>query len=73
MKNMNESNKSIVSQNNIDTFLGEIVFNKYKVLKKLGKGSFGSIYLVSYNNKLYAMKLENVKIGFFILDKEIKS
>ena len=54
-----------------DPFINQIIFNKYRILKQLGKGSFGSIYLVQYNNKLYAMKLENVKKGFYILEKEV--
>ena len=54
-----------------DPFIGQIIFNKYKIIKKLGRGSFGSIYLVEYNNKQYAMKLENTKKGYYILDKEV--
>ena len=54
-----------------DPFLGQIIFNKYKIIKRLGRGSFGHIYLVEYQNKLYAMKLENTKKGYYILDKEI--
>ena len=54
-----------------DPFIGQIIFNKYKILKRLGRGAFGSIFLVEYQNKLYAMKLENTKNGFYILDKEI--
>ena len=54
-----------------DPFLGQIIFNKYKIIKRLGRGSFGYIYLVEYQNKLYAMKLENTKKGYYILDKEI--
>ena len=54
-----------------DPFLGQIVFNKFKIIKRLGRGSFGNIFLVEYQNKLYAMKLENTKKGYYILDKEI--
>ena len=54
-----------------DPFLGQIIFNKYKIIKRLGRGSFGYIYLGEYQNKLYAMKLENTKNGYYILDKEI--
>ena len=55
------------NQNNEkDPFINQIIFNKYKIIKQIGNGSFGSIYLVQYNNNLYAMKLENVKKGFFI-------
>ena len=54
-----------------DPFLGQIIFNKYKIIKRLGRGSFGNIFLVEYQNKLYAMKLENTKKGYYILDKEV--
>ena len=54
-----------------DPFIDQIVFNKYKIIKRLGRGSFGYIYLVEYNNKSYAMKLENTKKGFYILEKEV--
>ena len=54
-----------------DPLIGQIIFNKYKIIKRLGRGSFGYIYLVEYNNKLYAMKIENTKKGFYILDKEV--
>ena len=53
-----------------DPFINQIIFSKYKIKKRLGKGTFGSIYLVEHNNKLYAMKLENTKKGFYILEKE---
>ena len=55
----------------VDPFLGQIVFNKFKIIKRLGRGAFGYIYVVEYQNKLYAMKLENTKKGYYILDKEI--
>ena len=32
------------SDNEYDQILGQTFFNKYLCLKKLGKGSFGSIY-----------------------------
>ena len=62
---------SNVNGQKIDPFIGQIVFNKYKIIKRIGKGSFGYVYLVEYNNKSYAMKLENTKKGFYILDKEV--
>ena len=55
-----------------DPFINQVIFSKYKIKKRIGKGSFGSIYLVEHNNKLYAMKLENTKKGFYILEKEVK-
>ena len=55
-----------------DPFIGQIIFDKFKVIKKVGRGSFGNIYLVVYNNKLYAMKLEDInKEDYFELEKEL--
>jgi len=55
-----------------DPFIGQIIFDKFKVIKRVGKGSFGNIYLVVYNNKLYAMKLEDInKEDYFVLEKEL--
>ena len=55
-----------------DLFIGETLFNKYKLLRKLGQGSFGSIYEAQskYSNKLYAVKLEDMKQEQFILEEE---
>ena len=55
-----------------DPFINQVIFSKYRIKKRIGKGSFGSIYLVEHNNKLYAMKLENTKKGYYILEKEVK-
>ena len=55
-----------------DLFIGETIFNKYKFLRKLGQGAFGSIYEAQskYSNKLYAVKLEDMKQEQFILEEE---
>ena len=58
------------NEHKVDQFIGQKIFNKYKVLKRLGRGSFGYIYLVEYNNKLYAMKSENEKKDY-LLEKEV--
>ena len=34
-----------------DIFLNQTLFNKYKVKRRLGSGTFGGVYLVEYNNK----------------------
>ena len=58
--------------NEEDLFIGETIFNKYKFLRKLGQGAFGSIYEAQskYSNKLYAVKLEDMKQEQFILEEE---
>ena len=55
-----------------DVFLGQTIFNKYKLIRKLGQGSFGSIYQAQskYSHKYYAVKLEEMKQNQFILEEE---
>ena len=49
-----------------DKFIGKIIFNSYKIKKKLGEGAFGKVYIISNisTKELYAAKL--VSIIFFI-------
>ncbi len=44
---------------NRDRFIGKILFNSYKIKKKLGEGSFGKVYVVSNikTKELFAAKL----------------
>ena len=55
-----------------DVFLGQTIFNKYKLIRKLGQGSFGSIYQAQskYSHKYYAVKLEEMKQNQFVLEEE---
>ena len=43
---------------NIDPFLNTTIFNKYKIVEKLGEGSFGMIYKSESPNGLVAVKVE---------------
>ena len=57
-----------------DKFIKEnpIVFKKYKVIKKLGEGAFGDVYLgkIIANNSYVALKVEQRKIVKPILESE---
>ena len=66
------SEKRQETETNFDQFLGIILFNKYKIIKQLGKGSFGLIYEAQslYSNKHYAVKLEDMRDSQFILEEE---
>ena len=55
---------------NYDPLLGKIIFNKYKILKRLGGGTFGSIYSAVNDNKFYAVKFEERKGGDSLLETE---
>ena len=61
-----------IDQDEEDIFIGETVFNEYKLLKKIGQGSFGSIYEAESltSKKLYAIKLEDMKQNQNILEEE---
>ena len=39
-----------------DEILNKTYFRKYHCIKKLGQGSFGSIYKAEYNGDFFALK-----------------
>ena len=53
-----------------DNLIGKVYFNKYTLVKKLGEGSFGSIYLAVFENEHYALKFENRTTGQNLLESE---
>ena len=53
-----------------DNIIGKVFFNKYIPIRKLGEGSFGSIYQAKYENEFFALKLELRNKGINLLQKE---
>ena len=53
-----------------DSMIGTLVFDRYKLLKRLGAGSFGRIYSAEFENQYYAIKLENKNMGQGLLENE---
>ena len=60
------------SDESSDTMIGIILFNKFKIIQKIGHGSFGKIYAAQSmcSKKLYAVKLEPIKDSNFLLEEE---
>ena len=58
------------NQNKKDNLIDKIFFKKYRIVEKIGQGAFGFIYKGEYNNKYYALKLENINNEKKILENE---
>ena len=58
------------AQNEEDPMIGKLIFDRYRLIKKLGSGSFGCIYSAEYENKFYAIKLEEKIRGQNLLENE---
>ena len=54
----------------IDPMIGRIFFNKYRLTKRIGEGSFGQIYSAKYNNNYFALKFENRSKSQNLLENE---
>ena len=84
INNIKEENKNIndnkpkngnnipASSNNSDDepFFKNLIFSKYKPIKKLGEGSFGKVYKAEYNSEYYAIKFEDREEGQDLLQNE---
>jgi serine/threonine protein kinase len=55
-----------------DKFLSNLFFHKYRPLKKLGEGSFGTIYMAEniHDKEIYALKFEDRRAGQGLLESE---
>jgi len=53
-----------------DSMLGTLIFDRYRLTKKLGSGSFGNIYSATYEGQEYAIKLEDKILGDNLLENE---
>ena len=62
--------KAQTKSNNNDSLIGQVLFHKYLIMKKLGEGSFGSVYSAKEDNIWYAIKFENKNKGQNLLEKE---
>ena len=61
------------SDDSQEYLINQILFNKYKILQKIGKGSFGHVYTCQsiYSHKLYAIKLEPIKRSNFLEEESL--
>ena len=60
----------IPAETEADPLLNSLFFSKYRTVKKLGEGSFGSVYKAIYDDQYYAMKLEDISQDYDLLENE---
>jgi predicted Ser/Thr protein kinase len=61
-------NSSLIKED--DPFINKVFFTKYTVVKKLGEGSFGLIYMAQHGEEQYALKFEHKRKGQSLLEAE---
>jgi len=66
---MDKKEKNSESEDDTN-IMNKTFFNKYRCVKKLGEGSFGSIYKAEYNGDYFALKFESIKKGHYLLENE---
>jgi serine/threonine protein kinase len=64
--------KLIKSDKEKDPLKNKVLFKKYRIIEKLGKGSFGFVYsgVNIHDDKKIAIKLENRGVPYHLLEKE---
>ena len=62
--------KKNITESKEGDMIGRILFNKYTLEKKIGQGSFGSIYEARAGDELFAIKFEDKNKGQFLLENE---
>ena len=53
-----------------DPLINKLFFSKYRTVKKLGEGSFGSVYKAMYDDEYYAIKMEDISEEYDLLENE---
>ena len=54
----------------MDPMIGRLFFNKYRLIKNIGGGSFGQIYSAKYKNNWFALKFEQKNQNQNLLENE---
>ena len=58
------------AQTEQDPLINKLFFSKYRTVKKLGEGSFGSVYKAMCDDEYYAIKMEDISEEYDLLENE---